>query len=584
MSQVWEGWLILLLFLFILKGFRITFLGGANVSHGQADKEVKCKMSRAFKQISQIRSFTTSTMRRSYDGPIPPGDMAQTLRSLTVRIKPPNILIHGPRRHFERLKTLLGRRLASDSYTIYPLTSQACGQGHWLEQTRLLINTEATPDGAALTRMRIYANEWKGHFLHLNPVALNLEEVTWSSISTPEDLVTGQCGPSIWCPQRAEDLAESLLVHILAEGFHFCDLDQVPEAVPALTPGFLYCRRAHLVTQARQNLDLTECESVLVDVKRLNQWPIVHQESPLFNGDLYFDHLDTNSLGQTLVFAPVVKSTFDLLQRQVGHGYVVLALRQLQGQGRGGNVWLSPRGCLMFSLQMILSLRSRVGQHLPLLQHLMGLALVHTVNTRIDSGPKLRLKWPNDIYWGDQVKMGGVLTNTSIQGDGIVINIGLGFNLDNSQPTQSLNHILAESSQDCIAAEVLVAQVLQCFENLIQDLEAGKVSELIHLYQTYWLHSHQAVQVQMQDSDEVIQVQIDSIDEFGFLLARRPDGQMITLHPDGNSFDMLKGLIFPKSNLPFSIQNRFALTAKFILFLGSGFTLPFIVVRHQLKK
>nr|CAD7575724.1 unnamed protein product [Timema californicum] len=39
-----------------------------------------------------------------------------------------------------------------------------------------------------------------------------------------------------------------------------------------------------------------------------------------------------------------------------------------------------------------------------------------------------------------------------------------------------------------------------------------------------------------------------------------------------------------KMNLPFSLNNRFRLTAWFILFFGSGLAAPFLVVRHQLLK
>ncbi|CAG9764716.1 unnamed protein product [Ceutorhynchus assimilis] len=40
----------------------------------------------------------------------------------------------------------------------------------------------------------------------------------------------------------------------------------------------------------------------------------------------------------------------------------------------------------------------------------------------------------------------------------------------------------------------------------------------------------------------------------------------------------------PGENLPFGIENRFKLTAYFILFFGSGFGAPFLVLRHQLTK
>ncbi|KAH1001155.1 cytochrome c oxidase subunit 7C, mitochondrial [Dendroctonus ponderosae] len=40
----------------------------------------------------------------------------------------------------------------------------------------------------------------------------------------------------------------------------------------------------------------------------------------------------------------------------------------------------------------------------------------------------------------------------------------------------------------------------------------------------------------------------------------------------------------PGENLPFQIENRYRLTAVFILFFGSGFGAPFLILRHQLLK
>ncbi|XP_071438712.1 cytochrome c oxidase subunit 7C, mitochondrial-like [Hetaerina americana] len=40
----------------------------------------------------------------------------------------------------------------------------------------------------------------------------------------------------------------------------------------------------------------------------------------------------------------------------------------------------------------------------------------------------------------------------------------------------------------------------------------------------------------------------------------------------------------PGENLPFSINNRFKLLGMFMLYFGSGFSLPFLIVRYQLLK
>ncbi|XP_067634417.1 cytochrome c oxidase subunit 7C, mitochondrial-like [Eurosta solidaginis] len=59
------------------------------------------------------------------------------------------------------------------------------------------------------------------------------------------------------------------------------------------------------------------------------------------------------------------------------------------------------------------------------------------------------------------------------------------------------------------------------------------------------------------------------------LLARNITQTLVRYHSNGG---------IPGENLPFSINNRYKLTAYFALFFGSGLALPFLIVRHQLTK
>lgn len=40
----------------------------------------------------------------------------------------------------------------------------------------------------------------------------------------------------------------------------------------------------------------------------------------------------------------------------------------------------------------------------------------------------------------------------------------------------------------------------------------------------------------------------------------------------------------PGENLPFGLDNRYKLTAYFILYIGSGLSAPYLITRHQLLK
>lgn len=47
--------------------------------------------------------------------------------------------------------------------------------------------------------------------------------------------------------------------------------------------------------------------------------------------------------------------------------------------GRSGNSWISPLGCLMFTLLLKIKSETRLASHITVLQHLTALSFVHAV-------------------------------------------------------------------------------------------------------------------------------------------------------------------------------------------------------------
>lgn len=112
-----------------------------------------------------------------------------------------------------------------------------------------------------------------------------------------------------------------------------------------------------------------------------------------------------------------------------------LASQQLTGRGRGANVWLSPSGCLQFSLLVRTSLATVPPSKIVFVQYLFGLAVAEACRDESvlgsETGERVRLKWPNDLYAvigtedGDKKKkIGGILVNTSFTGNQVDIVIG----------------------------------------------------------------------------------------------------------------------------------------------------------------
>ncbi|XP_048202200.1 LOW QUALITY PROTEIN: biotin--protein ligase [Perognathus longimembris pacificus] len=274
-----------------------------------------------------------------------------------------------------------------------------------------------------------------------------------------------------------------------------------------------------------------------------------------FNLEIYRQNLQTKQLGKVILFAEVTPTTMNLLDGLMFEmpqemGLIAIAVRQTQGKGRGPNAWLSPVGCALSTLLISIPLRSQLGQRIPFVQHLMSLAVVEAVR----SVPKyqdinLRVKWPNDIYYSDLMKIGGVLVNSTLLGETFYILIGCGFNVTNSNPTICINDLIAEHNRQHEAglqpfrADHLIARAVTVLETLVHTFQDEGPQGVLPLYYKYWLHSGQQVRL---GSTEGPQVSIVGLDDSGFLQVLGEDGRIVTVHPDGNSFDMLRNLIVPK--------------------------------------
>ena len=109
-----------------------------------------------------------------------------------------------------------------------------------------------------------------------------------------------------------------------------------------------------------------------------------------------------------------------------------LASAQLTGRGRGGNVWLSPPGCLQFSLLLRVPLSALPATKIVFVQYLFALAVAEACRTDAvlgaEAGARVRIKWPNDLYAvtreGERKKIGGVLVNTSFGAGNVELVVG----------------------------------------------------------------------------------------------------------------------------------------------------------------
>ncbi|XP_007423392.1 biotin--protein ligase [Python bivittatus] len=362
-----------------------------------------------------------------------------------------------------------------------------------------------------------------------------------------------------------------VLVEILKLLGLSCELSTIPSLTPiyllssdkVLHNTFLEWLRRNmtaegLITSSKVSLKFVSSCSENMEITPL-LIPVVTEMEALssekFSFERYKQNLDTRILGKTVLFSEVTSTTMNLLDGLMYKmpqemGLIAIAVQQTQGKGRGGNIWLSPVGAALSTLHITIPLSSKLGQRIPFIQHLVSLAVVEAVRSLpgyqdID----LRVKWPNDIYYSDLMKLGGVLVNSTLTGDMFHILIGCGFNVNNSNPTICINDLILEHNKikntmlEPLNADCLIARSVSILENLINTFQEEGPNGILPMYYKYWVHSGKQVRLRNDDGP---MVWIVGIDDSGFLQVYEEGKDVMTVHPDGNSFDMLRNLIIPK--------------------------------------
>ncbi|XP_030325366.1 biotin--protein ligase isoform X1 [Calypte anna] len=274
-----------------------------------------------------------------------------------------------------------------------------------------------------------------------------------------------------------------------------------------------------------------------------------------FNLKTYLQNLQTKKLGKIVLFTEVTTTTMNLLDGLMFElpeemGLIAIAVQQTQGKGRSGNVWLSPMGCALSTLHLTIPLHSNLGQRIPFIQHLVSLAVVESVRSIPGyEDIELRVKWPNDIYYSDLMKLGGVLVNSTLIETTFHILIGFGFNVSNSNPTICINDLISKFNKEegtklkPLTADCLIARTVTVLERLIDIFQEKGPNGVLPHYYKYWVHSGKQVRLY---SEEGPTAWIVGIDDYGFLQVHEEGKGVESVHPDGNSFDMLRNLIVPK--------------------------------------
>lgn len=323
----------------------------------------------------------------------------------------------------------------------------------------------------------------------------------------------------------------------------------------------------------------------------------------------YFRYLNpNNTVGSLLMYGEVVTSTSSLLNNNKvilssipESSMLHVGTIQVSGRGRGGNVWVNPKGVSACTAVISLPPRSpRTNKPVSIVfvQYLSMLSYCQAI-TSYGSGYEdlpVRIKWPNDLYalspkyyqnnklslvgkalgQGSKsqivpitdiepayVKIAGLLVNSNFINEKFTLLLGCGLNVSHDGPTTSLNSWIEILNREREAArlellppieiEKLQALYMNYLEIHIRTFVDSGASAILPEYYRLWLHSNQIVT--LTDHDHARAMITGITEDYGLLVAKELQsgsntqftGSVYHLQPDGNSFDIFKGLISKKA-------------------------------------
>jgi BirA family biotin operon repressor/biotin-[acetyl-CoA-carboxylase] ligase len=198
-------------------------------------------------------------------------------------------------------------------------------------------------------------------------------------------------------------------------------------------------------------------------------------------------------VGQNLLTLKEVDSTNNFLKnllsnsKPVPEGTVIMAERQFAGRGQQNNQWhAEPGKNLTFSVLLKPTFLAVTDQFD--LTRAISLAVYDTLCPIL--GDQLKIKWPNDIYYGDK-KLGGMLIENLLQGSVIksaIIGIGINVNQEHF-PVDAANATSVKQilQKDCNLRDIL-ADICNHIEANYLALKAGKINFVRNVYldRLYW--------------------------------------------------------------------------------------------------
>lgn len=227
---------------------------------------------------------------------------------------------------------------------------------------------------------------------------------------------------------------------------------------------------------------------------------------------------NTLFIGKPLIYLPSCHSTNDIAADMVHRpgiteGTTIIANYQTAGKGQRGNSWESQEGKnLMFSVILKPSFLSPAEQFN--LNIVISLSVSELLTTYL--GKKVKVKWPNDIFYEDK-KICGILIQNFIKSSTVEASVvGIGININQIEFSQGRATSLAKILSKEFDRNKLLNEYLVILEKMYLRLKSGEYNFLKKSY-IEGLYKREEI-AWYRASGNVFQGKIIGIDPIGQLL------------------------------------------------------------------
>jgi len=192
-----------------------------------------------------------------------------------------------------------------------------------------------------------------------------------------------------------------------------------------------------------------------------------------------------------------VNSTMDKIKELFNYNknkLFIIADKQVDGKGRRGSSWHSPKGnvYLSFSLEMFIDIKDHF---------IINAAVALTIAKTIDSicNVSSNIKWPNDILVNGK-KISGLMTEIIKQNDTNYILIGVGINVDSSPIISKYQTTFTKEINSTFEKINIIELFILNFFNQYKKIEYSVYGSILKEFKNKLLYLNKNINLQLDRS------------------------------------------------------------------------------------